>query len=97
MGETSGRGDSINIGAMASYAAWKRFADACGWEWFQPWIEPQWAAWFCEILKQSEDSPILFTHGKWASIQVLEGKVCAAAACQRFSNIRCDDGGRDAI
>ena len=71
---------SIHIGDMHSFRAWDAFASSRGWEWFQKWIEPEFLAWFIEILKQSDDDPLLFPHGKWASIQQLEGKVWVAAA-----------------
>ena len=74
---------SINIGAMGSYYAWKRFADSRGYEWFQAEMEPEWCAWLLQILKQSDDDPRLFPFGKWASLQHLEGKVAAMAAGER--------------
>ena len=87
--------DLIHIGEMLSYPDWERLANQRDWgEWFHKWISPEWLAWFIAILKQSDDDPEIFTHGKWASIQVLEGKLCAAAAGERFSvRARQDVGG----
>jgi hypothetical protein len=84
--ELEAKSDLIHIGDMHSYRAWERFAEQREWiEWFHRWIEPQWLAWFIEILKQSDDDPELFPHGKWASIQVLQGKIAAAAAGERHT------------
>ena len=77
--------DYLHISGMLSYPAWKRYASRRGYEWFQPFMEPQWVAWWIEVLKQSDDSPDLFPHGKWASIQYLQGKLAAIAAGERFS------------
>jgi hypothetical protein len=76
--------DFINMREMHSYPDWERFARRRNFEWFQPQMEPQWVCWWTEILKQSEDLPELFPHGKWASIQQLQGKVAVAAAEERF-------------
>jgi hypothetical protein len=73
--------DHIYIGDMHSFHAWAAFAERRGWdEWFHSWIASEWLCWFIEVLKQSDDDPTLFPHGKWASIQVLQGEVAAAAA-----------------
>jgi len=76
--------DSINMQELFSWHALKAFAQRRDWEWFQPWTEPQWVAWLIEILKQSDDDPLLFPHGKWATIQHLQGKVAAMAAGERY-------------
>lgn len=80
--------DSINMKDLLSWHALKSFANSRGYEWFQVWTEPQWVAWLIEILKQSDDDPLLFPHGKWATIQHLQGKVAAMAAGERFTTMR---------
>lgn len=82
---TSEGSDAIHIGGMLSYRALEKFAYRRQWDWFQKWIEPQWLAWLIEILKQSDDDADLFPHGKWATIQILQGKVAVAAAGERHS------------
>jgi hypothetical protein len=77
--------DSINMREMHSYPDWERFARRRNYEWFQPIMEPEWVAWWIEILKQSEDVPDLFPHGKWASIQRLQAKLSVVAAGERFA------------
>lgn len=78
--------DSINMKELHSYHAFKAFAGRRGYGWFQEFTEPQWVAWFIEILKQSDDDPLLFPNGKWATIQHLQGKVAAMAAGERHSD-----------
>lgn len=88
MAEKRGEGmmsDSINMREMHSYPDWERYARRRDYEWFQPQMEPQWVAWWVEILKQSEDTPELFPHGKWASIQRLQAKLAVEAASERFA------------
>ncbi len=76
----------IYIGDLLSFRTFQAFAERRGWdEWFRPYIEPQWLCWFIEIMKQSDDDPALFPHGKWATIQVLENKVAAMAAGLRHN------------
>ena len=66
-----------------TYRAFESLAIRREWEWFQPCIEPQWACWLIEILKQSDDDAELFPHGKWATIQYMQGMVAAMAAGER--------------
>lgn len=68
-----------------TYRCLEQLARRRGWEWFQPCTEPEWVCWLIEILKQSDDDPNLFPHGKWATIQNLQGLVAAAAAGERHS------------
>lgn len=75
-----------------SYEAIEKFARRRGYEWYQPVMEPQWVAWLIEILKQSEDIPELFPHGKWATIQRLQNLLCAAAAGDRFKSVQAPEG-----
>jgi hypothetical protein len=53
------------------------------------WMEPEDAAWLLVLLKMSPDTEQLFPHGKWASIQYLEGLVeaeaCMALECAAFN------------
>lgn len=73
-------GDLIHIADMLSFRAFERFAEERGYEeWFRGWIQPQWLAWFIALLKECEDDPKLFLHGKWATIQALEGHLAEAA------------------
>ena len=76
--------DLIHVGGLLSWSAIRNFGSIRGYEWIQAWMEPQWVAWLTEILKQSDDDPLLFPHGKWATIQHLQDKVAAMAASQRF-------------
>src|SRR5580700_170867 len=77
--------DSIHMQGLLSWYALKAFGERRGYEWLQPYTEPQWVAWLIEILKQSDDDESLFPHGKWATIQHLQGKVAAMAAGERHS------------
>lgn len=77
--------DSISIKKnLLSYATIEKFARMRGYEWYQPVMEPQWVAWLIEILKQSPDTPELFPHSKWATIQRLQNLIAVAAAGERF-------------
>lgn len=77
--------DSIYIGDTHNWRAFAAFAERRGYGWFHEYIEPEWLAWFVEILKQSDDDPTLFPHGKWATVQYLQGKVAAMAAGERHT------------
>ena len=80
--------DSISLKQRLSPDAWhalEGFAGRRDYEWFQPVIEPQWAAWLIEILKQCDDNEALFPRGKWATIQVIQGIVAARASAERFT------------
>jgi hypothetical protein len=71
----------------STYKALDALASRRGWEWFQPCMEPAWVAWLIEILKQSDDDPVLFPHGKWATIQQLQGWIAAMAAGERHQEM----------
>jgi hypothetical protein len=91
--EQSGKGergvsDSIYIGDMHGWSALRDFAERRGYAWFSKYIEPEWLAWFIEVLKQSDDDDWLFPHGKWATIQHLQGKVAAMAAGERYQKFQ---------
>lgn len=75
--------DAINMKELLSWHALKAFAVRRDYEWLQELTEPQWVCWLTEILKQSDDDEQLFPHGKWATIQHLQGKVAAIAAGER--------------
>jgi hypothetical protein len=71
----------IHIGSMLSFRAFERWGEEHGYEeWLRSWIQPQWAAWLVFLLQAEPDTPELFPHGKWATIQRLQELVLLAAA-----------------
>jgi hypothetical protein len=45
---------------------------------------PERMAWVACILRDLDDTPETFPHGKWATIQSIENQVCAAARARAF-------------
>ncbi len=73
----------IHIGSLHSFRAFQRFAEDRGYEeWFHAWIEPQWLGWMIALLKECEDEPTLFPHGKWATIQAMQDLLAEAARAE---------------
>lgn len=78
--------DLIHIRGLLSWKAFEDWGFERGYsEWLHEWIEPQWLAWLLAILREMPDDPTLFLHGKWATIQHLEGKLTEAAKKEAFS------------
>jgi len=75
--------DLVHIGSMLSFQALQRFAEDRDYEeWFHSWIEPHWLAWLIALLKECYDTPELFPHGKWATIQHMEALLSEAARAE---------------
>jgi hypothetical protein len=76
-------GDLIGLrGAVLldTMRALDRYAEQHGYEeWLKGWMEPQWAAWLTFLLAAEEDTPELFPHGKWATIQHIQSLIADEA------------------
>ncbi len=63
--------------------ALERYAEKHGYdEWVRRWSEPQWLAWLIALLQEEPDSPELFPHGKWATIQHMRTLLAEAARAE---------------
>jgi hypothetical protein len=70
----------IYIGGLLSWQKLSDWAFLQGYdEWVKSWMQPQWFAWLLVLLRELPDDADMFTHGKWATIQRMEGLIAAAA------------------
>ena len=63
----------ISLHTFKSFSAIETLCLECEWADLHTWMEPEQLAWLTCKLKHVEDSETVFPHGKWTTIQYLEG------------------------